>query len=155
MQHQPFRPGIDYMGRPDLNCILPRESRWWITKAKRHMPYVHSTSRNACLIHKVASVQLRWYDGAYDFMRRREKPSICANCVCGQTIYLNNGKRSGKMCEIPDPNAVLCGRCHGEIATFSLNRTVRIKRRWAKDHLGCKGIQEVIGAYQQPAYPMT
>jgi hypothetical protein len=54
---------------------------------------------------------------------------------------------SGKMCIVPDPEAVLCGRCHGEWPTFSARRKARIKKRWAHDHLGCTGTTEVIGPY--------
>jgi hypothetical protein len=53
--------------------------------------------------------------------------------------------------EIPDRNAVLCGRCHGEPATFSRKRVQSITKQWAHDHLGCKGMREVIGSYEVPA----
>jgi hypothetical protein len=140
-----FREGIDYPGRPDF-----KDESFGKTEAKKHLPYVHSTSHNACLIHKVSRVVIRWYSGHYDYMKRLESPSMYAECVCGQTVFLNNGRRSGKMCETPDPNAVLCGRCHGELPTFSKRRKMRIKKQWAKDHLGCKGVVEVIGSYQPP-----
>lgn len=143
-----FRPGIDIEGRPDHNCTLPLEKQFWRTEVKAKLPYVHSTSRNACLIHKVAYVEARWYSGHYSYMRRLEQPWIRAQTVCGLGIYLSNGKKSGKMCGLPDPNAVLCGVCHGELPTFSKHRTARIKKQWAKDHLGCKGVVEVIGPYQ-------
>jgi hypothetical protein len=146
-----YREGIDIPGRPDHG-----RGNWdkpsFTLIAKKHMPYAHSTSRNACLIHKVAVVRIHWYSGHYSYMRRLESPSVYAETVCGQTVFINNGKKSGKMCEIPDPNAVLCGRCHGELPTFSRRRIVRIKKQWAKDHLGCKGLHEVIEPYQAPAH---
>jgi hypothetical protein len=83
-------------------------------------------------------------------MQRLDKPTVIAYCVCGAIRYLNSGKHSAKVCEIPDPNAVLCGLCHGELPTFSRRRKERIARQWAHDHLGCKGVNEVIGPYQEP-----
>jgi hypothetical protein len=147
-----YREGIDYPGRPDVGQQEGKD-RFWVTKAKRFKPYVHSVSRNACLIHKVADVDVVWYSGHYSYMRRLEQPRVIAHTVCGRSIFLSNGKRSGKMCEVPDPNAVLCGVCHGELPTFSKRRKTAIKRQWAKDHLGCKGVNEVIGPYQPPEPP--
>jgi hypothetical protein len=95
-------------------------------------------------------MEARWYSGHYSYMQRLDKPFVYARAVCGLNIYLNNGKKSGKMCSLPNPNAVLCGVCHGELPTFSKNRKDAIKRQWAKDHLGCKGVVEVIGPYQYP-----
>ena len=113
--------------------------------AKKFLPYVHSTGHNAMLIHKVASVRMFWGDDS--------KLTMIAETVCGMSKILAHhynkpGEVKAKMCEIPDPSAVLCGRCHGELPTFSKRRTIRIKKRWAKDHLGCKGIVEVIGPYK-------
>jgi hypothetical protein len=144
-----FREGIDYPGRPDLgtNKIVD----WGIVKAKRFLPYVHSTAGNALLIHKVASVEIRWYQGYWNYMKRREQPSLHALTVCGMWKALSRKKGAAKMCEIPDPRSVLCGKCHGELATFSRKRTVRVKKRWAKDHLGCKGAHVVIDPYQPPS----
>ena len=145
---KPFRPGIDIDGRPDF-----ADPSFGKTYAKNFLPYVHSTSRHACLIHKVAFVEIRWYEGYNQFMRHRDIPNVIANTVCGCSRFLTNGNKSAKMCKIPDPNAVLCGRCFGELPTFSKRRTVRIKKQWAKDHLGCKGTVEVIGPYGTPAMP--
>jgi len=140
-----FRPEIDIPGRPDF-----QDHNFGKMRAKKFLPYVHSTTHNACLIHKVAYVTLHWYQGHYSYMRRLENPIIIAETVCGCSRFVNNGEKSAKMCEIPDPKAVLCGRCFGELPTFSKRRKVRIKKRWAKDHLGCKGITEVIGPYREP-----
>jgi hypothetical protein len=145
-----FREGVDYPGRPDLPGHGGSVD-WGIVKAKKHLPYVHSVAGNAMLIHKVACVEIRWYEGHYCYMKRMEQPYLIAITVCGVSRRLNSrrGKAGAgaKMCEIPDPNAVLCGLCHGELPTFSKKRKTRIKKRWAKDHLGCKGVVEVIGPY--------
>jgi hypothetical protein len=132
-----FREGIDVMGRPDHNCYLPEEKQWWWTEAKTFKPLVHGSSHNCCLVHKVARVKLRWYDGYYSYMRRRDHPCAIAETVCGQYFFLNVPKKGAKMCELPAPDAVQCGRCNGELPTFSKRRKVQIKRQWAKDHLAC------------------
>jgi hypothetical protein len=143
-----FREGIDYPGRPDF-----AEHGWGERPAKKFLPYVHSTTGNATLIHKVDRVKIRWYQGRNSYMRRLEQPTVIAETVCGVSRFITNGRKSSKMCKIPDPAAVLCGRCHGELPTFSKRRKYRIKKRWAKDHLGCKGVVEVIEPYAPP--PMT
>ncbi len=140
-----FRPGIDIKGRPDFG-----HPDFGTTKVVRFAPYVHSRIGQGYLIHKTAQVEIKWYSGHYDWMQRLEKPNVIARTVCGQSVFLNNGKKSGQVCEIPDPNAVLCGRCHGELPTFSKARKERIAKRWAKDHLGCTGQDQVISAYEEP-----
>lgn len=120
---------------------------WKWHYAKRFLPYVHSTGPNAMLIHKVAAVKLCF---------EASKTTIIAETNCGMSKilahrYLSSRHTPAKMCEIPDPNAVLCGVCHGELPTFSKRRKEQIKKRWAKDHLGCKGIVEVIGSYIEGA----
>jgi hypothetical protein len=147
-----YREGIDYPGRPDHSC-LPESKQFWVKRVKKHLPYAHGKFGSSFLIHKVAYVTATWYEGRYSYMRRLENPKLIAHCICGRFIFLTNGKRSGKMCSLPDPNAVLCGTCHGQLPTFSKRRILRIKKRWAKDHLGCKGIHEVLGPYEPP--PMS
>ncbi len=120
--------------------------------AKKFLPYVHSVGPNALLIHKVASVRIFWDER--NGKVNQGKPAVIAKTICGVSRivshYYGKGKIRAKMCEIPDPNAVLCGRCHGDIATFSKQRTAKVTKRWAHDHLGCKGSDEVIGPYQEP-----
>lgn len=139
-----FREGIDYPGRPDIGYGYDPD--WGCTFAKKFKPYVHSVSSNATLIHKVDRVRIRWYAGNYSYMQRLSVPSITAETVCGMSKlisspHIGKNRMRAKMCEVPDPNAVLCGVCHGELPTFSRKRKVRIKKRWAKDHLNCKGVR--------------
>ena len=142
-----FRLGIDIKGRPDLG--FGHDKDWGIVFAKKYPKYIHSTNGNSLLIHKIACVKISWYSGNYDYMRHLDKPRIYAETVCNRHIFLS-GKKAGKSCEIPDLDAVLCGTCHGELPTFSKRRKDLISRQWAKDHLGCKGLHEVIGTYRQP-----
>lgn len=142
-----FRPGIDIMGRPDHNCVLPLAEQFWHKRAKSSLPYVHSIGANSCLIHKVAYVDIHWYSGHYSYMQRLDKPFVLVHTVCQFSVSLT-GRMAGKVCELPDPNAILCGRCHGELPTFSPQRKIKIKKQWAKDHLGCRGVVEVLGPYQ-------
>lgn len=143
-----IRPGIDIEGRPDFEAHRRGEA-FGVTYAKTFPKYIHSIGANSCLIHKVTAVRMSWYAAEGSWLRRLDTPFLAAECVCGAHIVMS-GRRAGKTCEIPDPAAVLCGRCHGELPTFSKRRKIRIKKRWAKDHLGCKGLHEVIGPYQPP-----
>jgi hypothetical protein len=76
-----FREGVDYPGRPDLGAH--KIDDWGVVKAKKFLPYVHSTAGNALLIHKVACVKIRWYQGWWNYMKHLEQPSLCAETVCG------------------------------------------------------------------------
>jgi len=60
---------------------------------------------------------------------------MIAETVCGQTIFLCDHK--GMTCALPKKNAVLCGRCHGEEATFGKHSKKGITRREAKLRIGC------------------
>jgi hypothetical protein len=100
-------------GRPDF-----ANTRFGVTRAKKHPAYVFSTTVNSSLIHKIAHVDLHWYEVVHNghALARRKEPFMIAHTVCGQTKFLN--RQRSKTCEIPAPDAILCGRCHGEPATF-------------------------------------
>ena len=115
--------------------------------AKKFLPYVYSTGSNGALIHKVERVQIFW--DVKDGQRNQGKPAVIAETVCGMSkiighYYANPGETRAMMCEIPDPSAVLCGRCLGELPTFSKRRSERIAKKWAHDHLGCKSYDAAI-----------
>lgn len=98
---------------------IPRDDRLLsdVQIAKKFPPYVYSTM--GALIHRVEGVTMRWYELiSMDRMVRLDRPLLYYRCFCGMNVY---GWRAG-VCMIPDPNAVLCGRCHGRGAT--------IKGRW-------------------------
>lgn len=123
-------------GRPDL------EGQWGfgITEAKTFPPYVFSINGNACLVHKVQRVELHWWtpvDGGRRLGRLR-RPRLIAHTCCSQFMFLNGSK--ARTCRVPDADALLCGRCHGEAATFGKNgkgTKGRISRQAAHVKLGC------------------
>ncbi len=123
-------------GRPDFG-------NWdfGVTHAKKFPKYVYSqAASNGCLIHKIASVELRWWEAEFDHMVRRDKPKMIAHTVCGVSKFLTYGLRRGiaLTCAVPKPDAVLCGRCHGESPNFPRKSPESwIKRRAAKLKLGC------------------
>jgi len=124
--------------------------------AKKFLPYVYSTGPNGALMHKVASVRMFW--DQKDGRRNQCKPAVIAETVCGMSkivghYYAKQGEIRARMCEIPDRSSVLCGRCSGELPTFSKRRAERIARQWAHDHLGCKSEGEIIGEYSPPSFP--
>lgn len=124
-------------GRPDF----PGYNRFGITQAKKFPKYVYSANKMGLLIHKIVNVELHWWepcDGGKRLVRRR-KPSMIAHTVCGQSKFLKPGK--AHTCEIPRPDAVLCGRCHGEAPTFGRIVPPKVSKQYARNHLGC-----IVGA---------
>ena len=102
-------------GRPDLQGGAG--GRYGITVAKKFPPYVFST-RGGSLVHKVAYVELWWWDVGRNghTLVRRVSPRMHAHTVCGMTFFLRATRN--RTCQVPSPEALLCGRCHGEPATF-------------------------------------
>lgn len=91
------------------------------TISKRHPAYVYSTGHNSCLMHKVAFVELHWelIVARGDKVARLKRPAAIAKTVCGVSKFLTADK--ARTCTEPKADAVLCGRCHGELPTFSKN----------------------------------
>lgn len=118
---------------------LPRPNVWTKppepTRAKKHPKYVHGRIGMAMLLHKIDYVEIRWYDyGWHEFIRLKH-PSLVARSVCGNYYHLRAG-RAGT-CELPAPDAVLCGMCHGTGRIWSRGKIPTVTKRQAKDRLGC------------------
>lgn len=121
-------------GRPDFE-----DHNFGVTRAKRHPKYVYGTAFGS-LLHKVAYIQMRWWSPDYGRLVRRKAPRLLISTICGQTFFvgaMKNGKPRSTMCELPKPDAVLCGRCHGEGPTFGKNSNAGVTKREAKARLGC------------------
>ena len=126
-------------GRPDFG-------NWSFghTKAKKHPKYVYSISHNSCLVHKVAEIEMGWYEvaaGGHKLVRRKN-PRVYAYTVCGMTKFISGIKAASKpsvLCAMPTPDAILCGRCEGTVATFGrINRkNIKLTRKQAHFMLGC------------------
>jgi hypothetical protein len=122
-------------GRPDLADLM-----FGVTHAKKFPPYVFSVRGPAALVHKIASVELRWYrvcNHGHALMKLN-RPTMIAKLVCGGSRFLIG--EATRTCHIPKPDAVLCGRCHGELASFGKNGPAikaGITREVAKVKLGC------------------
>jgi hypothetical protein len=127
-------------GRPDFG-------NWdfGVTHAKRFPKYVYSQAKsNGCLIHKIADVELRWWEAHFDYMVRLDTPKVIAHTVCGMAKFITHGLRKGNAltCAVPKPDAVLCGKCHGETCSFPRKDPAsKQKRKEAKLKLGC-----IVGA---------
>lgn len=110
-----------------------------ITTTRRHPAYVYSTNKNACLMHKIRDVEIQWYalvDGGT--MGRLKQPAMIAHTVCGCSRALVPERT--RTCHVPFPDSVLCGRCHGEPATFGKHgkgTKAGMKRAEANVKLGC------------------
>lgn len=111
-----------------------------VTKTRRHPAYVYSINGNGCLMHKVYEVEIQWYAllGNGSRMGRLKQPAMIAQTVCGMSKALTPDR--SRTCAVPEPDAVLCGRCHGDVATFGKNGAATkagMKRAEAHVKLGC------------------
>lgn len=128
-------PDVPIIDRDSVN-----ESTFGVTDAKRHPAYVYSINKNSCLMHKVVRVELHWYalvDGGSK-MGRLKQPAAIAHTACGCYRVLTPQK--SRTCHVPLPDSVLCGRCHGEPATFGKHgkgTQAGLKRAEAHVKLGC------------------
>lgn len=120
-------------GRPDF----PGWKRFGITEAKSFPTYVHSANKTGMMMHKVAKVELHWWEPCDGGARlvRRYRPNMIATTICGMSKFLEPGR--AHTCMLPNPTAVLCGRCHGKPATFRGRKEHEVSKQFAKDHLGC------------------
>lgn len=124
-------------GRPDF-----ANHEFGHTFAKTFPPFVFSVNGNALLVHKIAAVRMRWWEpyrkNGGQWLVRRSSPKMIAETVCGCNRFLEAKKT--RTCRVPEPNALLCGRCHGEPATFGPHGEAtkkRIPKAWAHVQLGC------------------
>lgn len=115
------------------------ERTFGVTTTRRHPNYVYSINRNACLMHRVRDVQIQWYaflGGGK--LGRLKQPAMIAHTVCGMSKPLTADRT--RTCKVPEPDSVLCGRCHGEPATFGAHGAgtkAGMKRAEAAVKLGC------------------
>jgi hypothetical protein len=116
-------------GRPDF-----ADPMFGKTVLKRFPPYVYSP--RGLLIHRVERAEAWWYDHQCDRLIRRQSPVLLAYCFCGMSFRIEAGR--GKTCAVPSPEAVICGKCQGERATFAwkdkdgrpIPKPVLSSRRW-------------------------
>lgn len=127
-------------GRPDIEG----NPRFGWTEAKRFPPYVYGRRTQASLVHRVAGVDLQWYGVSRSghALTRLDTPQAFARTVCGMTFFLHTrvARRSCVTCVVPAPDAVLCGRCHGQAPTFGRGgegTKAGLTRRAAHLRLGC------------------
>ncbi len=130
------RPENVIHGRPDFG-----NHGFGVTLAKTFPPYVFSVGANAGLVHKIVRVEIRWWvPGGHhgECLVKLQRPRMIAQLACGDFRFLQ-GSRS-RTCLLPDPEALLCGRCHGEPATFGKHGEAikkGISRQQANVKLGC------------------
>ena len=123
-------------GRPDFG-----NHSFGQTVLAKHPKYVYSTSRGAMLIHKVLYVKAYWYEPMYDRLLRLETPKLVAVANCQQAFFIHlprdRRKFRASFCEVPKPDAVLCGACHGEPRPFGKRGKPPCSKELAKIRLGC------------------
>lgn len=128
-------------GRPDF-----QDHKFGVTRALKHPTYVFGNGAGL-LVHKILYVELQWYDVGPpgDHLVRRNDPKISIHTCCGQVFFYGErrGKQPSTMCEMPRPEAILCGRCHGEGPIFGKGKEWRVSKKDAKNALGCNDIISV------------
>lgn len=124
---------------PVIDRDAVNERTFGVTTTRRHPAYVYSVNRNACLMHRVAAVEIQWYAivGMHK-LGRLKQPAMIAHTVCGNSRALTPDR--SRTCAVPLPDSVLCGRCHGEPPTFGKHgkgTASGLTRRTAGAALGC------------------
>lgn len=132
-------PALD-VSAPTIDRSSVNERTFGVSDARRHPAYVYSIHKSACLMHKVSRVEIQWYAviGIGNRLGRLQQPAMIAHTVCGNSRALVPSR--SRTCAVPLPGAVLCGRCHGEPATFGKDgrgRKAGIRRAHAHVELGC------------------
>ena len=122
---------------PIIDRDAVNERTFGVTQAKRHPAYVYAISKNAGLMHKVRDVMIQHYAiVSMGKLGRLKTPAMIAHTVCGSSFPLLAERT--RTCTVPEPDAILCGRCHGEPATFGKHGAKRgMKRAEAHVKLGC------------------
>ena len=125
---------------PIIDRSSVNDRTFGVVKARRHPAYVYSVNKNACLMHKIAEVEIHFYAlvGSGSKMGRLKQPAMIAYTVCGGFRALVPER--SRTCTVPFPDAVLCGRCHGESPTFGKHgkgTKAGLKRAEANVKLGC------------------
>ena len=123
-------------GRPDFT-----DHRFGITRAKTYPPYVFGVRGLSCLVHKVRYVELHWWRvGGHrgECLVKLKRPVMIATTNCQQSFRLDGD--ASRTCHLPSPDALLCGRCQGEPATFPRRGPAKksgLTRQEAHVKLGC------------------
>ena len=134
---QPSEPtnGNIFEGRPDFE-----NHKFGRTRAKRHPKYVYGNA-NGLLMHEIGYVEFCWYEvlPPGHCLIRLDHPRINIHTCCGQMFFLwhRNGQPRSTMCEIPEPHAVLCGRCQGKGPVFGKDGNWIVTKKEAKARLAC------------------
>lgn len=110
-----------------------------ITLATRYPAFMYATRGCSCVVHKIARIELDWYVlVSMTHVRRLRQPNATVWTVCGNFFPLS--WRTARTCRLPSPDAIRCGRCHGEVAPFGKDgwaRKAGLPRQVAHVRLGC------------------
>lgn len=137
---------IRTVGRPDHHGD---GMEWARTMAKKHPKYVYGR-RLGMLLHEIACMEFQWWqlgdNGSY--WVRMKNPRIHFTTKCGtfffgpdpESRYAKQRAPKAAVCELPKPDAVLCGRCRGEGPVFAKGCKAKPggpTRQEARARLGC------------------
>jgi len=108
--------------------------------AQRFPPFVFSIRGASCLIHRVQRVEVHWWRiaGHGHLLAKLKRPVLIAITICGSHFRLCGD--IARTCHVPNPDAIPCGRCNGEVAPFGKHGSATkagLKRQVAHVRLGC------------------
>lgn len=137
---------VAWFKNPILDTSVPllkrdsvNERTFGVSRSKRHPAYVYSINKNAGLMHRVERVDIHWYAIVGPIgsrLGRLKQPAMIAQTVCRASFALLPHRV--RTCRIPFEDSILCGRCHGEPASFGKNgKHAGMKRQEANVKLGC------------------
>lgn len=145
------------VGRPDFRG---GGMEWATTRAKRHPKYVYGT-KQGLLLHEIAKMELQWWQlsGNGHYWRRVKSPRVYYTTKCGMNFfgpdpespYKKDANGKATVCELPKPDAVLCGRCKGEPPIFAKGSQPKPggpTRQEARARIGCVVNATAKGAQQ-------
>jgi hypothetical protein len=116
------------------------ERTFGVTTTRRHPRYVYSVRANSCLMHRIVEVEIQWYAFVgINSIGRLKQPAMIAHTACGMSKALTPDR--SRTCAVPLPGSALCGRCHGEPATFGAQGAgakAGLSRQAAGVRLGCE-----------------
>lgn len=135
-----FRNPVLEESAPLVDRDAVNDCTFGVTRTRRHPAYVYSVNKNACLMHKVANVEIHWFAlvAGGRQLGRLKQPAMIAHTVCGVARILTPDR--SRTCHVPLPHSILCGRCHGNGSVFpKRGRSFRegLTRQEANVRLGC------------------
>lgn len=131
---------VDDENAAPVSRPMSGDDRYGPMEATRFPPFVFSIRGASCLIHTIARVEIHWWRiaGHGHLLAKLKKPVLIAQTVCCTSFRLDGD--IARTCHVPNPDAIPCGRCNGDVAPFGKHghaTKAGLKRQVAHIRLGC------------------